>query len=168
MRATGAKRVRAATPSSSAIGLAEAPSPKPVAPQPTADGVAASIASLHESLDGVRGRHDEDPFSNPIALLSLEICQLMSRGELDDKAAEALIQRLTRDAFGARATTARTYLGELDPAANETSIRNLLAGLARDADGRCRSRLSAAVCSASIMASSSPPTPPSAGPWICR
>ena len=50
MRATGAKRVRAATPSSPAMGLAEAPGPLPVAPQAATDGVAASIASLHESL----------------------------------------------------------------------------------------------------------------------
>ena len=139
MRASGAKRVRVAAPSEPGPGLAEAPAASPlaaVAPPPAGDPVAATIAGLQQALEAVRGRLDHDPYANPIALLSLDILQLLSHGGLDDRATEALIQRLTREAFVARAETARRYLGELDPARNEASIRAQLAGLAQDEQGQ--------------------------------
>lgn len=134
MRASAAKRVQAGTTSAAGSGLAEAAA---VAPSPpvAGDDLATNLADLQGLLEGVRGRLDDDPFSNPIALLSHDICQMMCRNELDEKASHALIQRLTREAFDARAKTARKYLGELDPATNEASITRLLTSLAYGADG---------------------------------
>ncbi len=135
MRASGAKQARAAAASEPSPGLAEAPGASPLAAPPAGDPVAATIAGLQQALEAVRGRLDHDPYANPIALLSLDMLQLLSHGGLDDRATEALIQRLTREAFVARAETARRYLGELDPARNEASIRAQLAGLAQDEQG---------------------------------
>jgi phosphoenolpyruvate carboxylase len=134
MRASAAKRVQAGTMTAAGPGLAEHAVSPLTAPAAGHD-LATNLAGLHAALEGVRGRLDDDPFSNPIALLSHDICRLMCREELDEKAAHALIQRLTREAFDARAKTARKYLGELDPATNEASITRLLTGLAHDADG---------------------------------
>jgi phosphoenolpyruvate carboxylase len=139
MQASGAKRVRTAAPREPGPGLAEAPAVSRLAGAPTAaagDGATATIAGLQEALEAVRGRLDHDPYANPIALLSLDIFQLLNRGALDDRAVDALIQRLTREAFEARAQTARHYLGELDPARNEASIRARLAALAVDEQGQ--------------------------------
>ena len=109
------------------------------------------IESLHAALAQARGRLDGDPYANPIALLALDLEQKLGSGALDEHAAEALIQRLTREAFAERAAAARRYLGELDPARNRDSIRRLLLGLARDGRRcaaavrgvrrRCRARL---------------------------
>ena len=57
-------------------GLAEAPAASPlaaVAPPPRGDPVAATIAGLQQALEAVRGRLDDDPYANPIALLALDL-----------------------------------------------------------------------------------------------
>lgn len=130
MRASTATHVRADSANSPGQGLAEAP-----ASPPSSDAVAMGLANLQNGLVSVRGRLVDDPFSNPIALLAHDVCQQMSSGELDDASVQALIQRLTREAFDTRAAIARRYLGDLDPATNEASLAALVTGLARDVDG---------------------------------
>src|SRR3954468_5740303 len=63
-----------------------------------------NLEELRAALAAVRDRVEGDPYANPIALLSLEMVRRLTRGRLDDAAAEALIQRLTREAFLARAS----------------------------------------------------------------
>ena len=133
MRAKAERRPRAP---SAARGLAEAPAPTAVgtaAVRAEAPPVDVLIESLHASLAKARGRLDGDPYANPIALLALDLEHQLGSGALDEHAAEALIQRLTREAFAERAVAARRYLGELDPARNRESIRQLLVDLARTA-----------------------------------
>ena len=121
--------------------------------------------------DRARGRarsRRRRPYANPISLLALDIAQRLTHGGLDDRATEALIQRLTREAFLARARTAREYLGELDPARNAERVRRHWR--ASPTTGRAAaspSRPSTAASSASTTASSSPRTRRSAGPWSC-
>ena len=129
-----AKAERKSRPRSAALGLAGAPALQAVPPTAGASADAA-IAALHEALAQARGRLDGDPYANPIALLALDLEQKLGSGVLDEHAAAALIQRLTREAFAERAAASRRYLGELDPARNRESIRQLLMGLARTADG---------------------------------
>jgi phosphoenolpyruvate carboxylase len=129
-----AKAERRTGPRSAATGLAEAPVPFPVAS--TEQTVDASIEALQIALNDTRGLLEGDPYVNPIALLALDLLQRLTSGALDEPAVEALIQRLTREAFAARAAAARRYLGELDPAGNRESIRQLLLQQARDKDGR--------------------------------
>ena len=129
-----AKAERKSRPRSAALGLAGAPALQAVPPTAGASADAA-IAALHEALVQARGRLDGDPYANPIALLALDLEQKLGSGVLDEHAAAALIQRLTREAFAERAAASRRYLGELDPARNRESIRQLLMGLVRTADG---------------------------------
>jgi phosphoenolpyruvate carboxylase len=129
-----AKAERKSRPGSAVLGLAEAPAPAPVVAAP-ASSVDAAIAALHSALAEARGRLDGDPYANPIALLALDLEQKLVSGVLDESSADALIQRLTREAFAERAVAARRYLGELDPARNHDSIRRLLRGLAHGPDG---------------------------------
>ena len=90
---------------------------------------------LQQALAQARGRLDGDPYANPIALLALDLEQKLGSGELDEHAAEALIQRLTREAFAARAAAARRYLGELDPARNARASVSCCWPAGTDADG---------------------------------
>ncbi len=133
MRARADRKLR---PSSTTPVPAEAPAPPPVS---AASSVDAAIAELHAALAQARGRLDGDPYANPIALLALDLEQKLEAGTLDEGAAEALIQRLTREAFAERAGAARRYLGELDPVRNRDSVRHLLLGLAHEPDGTARS-----------------------------
>jgi phosphoenolpyruvate carboxylase len=129
-----AKAERKSRPGSAVLGLAEAPAPTPTVAAP-ASSVNAAIGALHSALAEARGRLDGDPYANPIALLALDLEQKLVSGVLDESSADALIQRLTREAFAERAVAARRYLGELDPARNHDSIRRLLRGLAHGPDG---------------------------------
>lgn len=104
-----------------------------------ADAVAAeaepALGGLRATIEEVRGRVGDDPYANPIALLSLSLVERLTRGGLDEAATESLIQRLTGEAFLARAAALHDYIGELDPAYNAESIRRLLAGLAQGEGG---------------------------------
>ncbi len=93
------------------------------------------MEGLHAALSRARDRYEGDPYANPIALMALELVQRMDAGGFDGQATEALIQRLTREAFAGRAAALRAYVGELDPERNRDSIRRLLAGLAQGEDG---------------------------------
>jgi phosphoenolpyruvate carboxylase len=123
MRASAARKRRSAVVVDPAAGLTRTPASGMVAVtappiEAEADGLAVVLAELATALSAARGRVDEDPYANPITLLALGIVQRLTHGALDEPTTEALIQRLTREAFQARAATARQYLGELDPARN--------------------------------------------------
>ena len=130
MRTSAERKVRSRA---ARRGPGEAPA-KPVPDRP-ADPADTAMQSLDGALARARGRQDGDPYANPIALAALELEQRMAASGLDEKAAEALIQRLTRDAFAGRAAALRGYVGELDPGRNRASIRRLLDSLARGEDG---------------------------------
>ena len=114
-----------------------------------------------------RGRLGGDPFSNPIALLPLDLLSAHFVASSMSKAVEALIQRLTSEAFAA-GPRPRALSGRARPGANVVDPQS--AGRpGADADGRpVPFESSPRGWSASIMASSSPPIRPSAGPWSCR
>ena len=103
-------------PRSAALGLAGAPAPQAVPPTAGASADAA-IAALHEALAQARGRLDGDPYANPIALLALDLEQKLGSGVLDEHAAAALIQRLTREAFAERAAACAPLSGRARPRA---------------------------------------------------
>ena len=75
------------------------------------------IEGLHAALGRARGRLDGDPYANPIALLALDLEQRLGSGALDEHAAEALIQRLTREAFAERAAALRALSRRARPRA---------------------------------------------------
>ena len=130
-----AKAERGSGPRTVAAGLAEAPAPALAPLVNPEDPIETSIQALQIALNGARGQLGGDPYGNPIALLAFDLLQRLNSGELDEQAVEALIQRLTREAFADRATAAHRYLGELGPVRNRDAIRQLLLRQAKDADG---------------------------------
>jgi phosphoenolpyruvate carboxylase len=76
-------------------------------------------------------RHaEDDPYSNPIQLLALEIGRRIEGGQLALGALEQLIQRLVLATFVDRAQCLGRRLGECDPEANARGIVTLVRGLA--------------------------------------
>ena len=72
-------------------------------------------------------RADEDPFGNPVLLVSLAITRQLDNGSLTEADIEALIRYLRDAAFADRAARIATYLGGIDTETNE----GILAGLAQ-------------------------------------
>jgi phosphoenolpyruvate carboxylase len=71
-------------------------------------------------------RADEDPFGNPVLLVSLAITRQMDMGRLDEANIGALIRYLRDAAFTDRAGRIAAYVGGVDTKANDA----VLAGLA--------------------------------------
>ena len=94
------------------------------------------LGRLRGTLERVRARVGEDPYANPIILLAHELAQELTGQALDLGDARKLIQRLTGEAFLARAAAARSYVGDLDQTRNTELIRRHLAALAQDESGR--------------------------------
>jgi phosphoenolpyruvate carboxylase len=107
-------------------------------PRGREDRAAALIGELRDKLSTLRARADDDPYINPIKLLALDLLRRMQAEEIDAPTVEAVIQRLTLEAFCSRASTMRAYLGELDAGGNAASISALLRAQARAADGQLR------------------------------
>ena len=99
---------------------------------PSTDGL---LRALLGSLGELRQQLGGDPFSNPIKLLSIELLGRLQRGEIDAARLEALVQRLTLEAFDTRARRLRAYLGELDQGRNTARLTQLVRNLATDKDG---------------------------------
>ena len=131
MRARAERRAR---PQTAGSGLAEAPAAALTAP--AVDPADAAMDFLQAALGRARGLHDGDPYTNPIALVALDLVQKLGGDGLDEQAAESLIQRLTREAFAGRAEALRAYVGELDPDRNRAILRRLVSALAHGEDGR--------------------------------
>jgi phosphoenolpyruvate carboxylase len=72
-------------------------------------------------------RADEDPFGNPVLLVSLAITRRLDTGSLTEDDINGLIRYLRDEAFADRAKRVSAYLGGIDITANEA----ILAGLAQ-------------------------------------
>ena len=78
---------------------------------------------------------DENPFSNPILLLALDLSRRLNKGQLTFGALEELVQHLTVEGYVDRARRFGRYLGETGPEANEDALRTVFAALTQDGDG---------------------------------
>lgn len=117
--------------------LAQALGPWPLLEGPTArftPGARADLAALErqlsELLDRLRAATDEDPFSNPVLRLALEVSRRLASGTLDYPTLEQLVQHLVAEGFVARARRLSRYLGEADPEANTARLRQHIRALA--------------------------------------
>lgn len=121
---------------SETLEIAEASSAEnavhPLAANDPLDGL---LETLLAWLAELRERAIEEPGVNPVDALSVRLYRATRNGALDDALLERLVQRLTREAFEARAARLRHYLGELDPEANAEGLRRLFARLIRDPHG---------------------------------
>jgi phosphoenolpyruvate carboxylase len=105
---------------SSAIGLIEEPRAGTAGVSP------APGESLAEALNQLRKRLAVDPFANPIRLLALEVSASFDRRTSSLEELSTVVGRLTAEAFADRAARLATYLGVIDPAANELAVRDIL------------------------------------------
>lgn len=105
----------------------------PVARFPIPAGVAPATlaAELTTLLERFDRECQEDPFSNPILHLALDLVRRLEIGDLDHGALEQLIQHLSTEGFLDRAGRLARWLGEVDPAANTERLRTLFRRVAR-------------------------------------
>jgi phosphoenolpyruvate carboxylase len=82
--------------------------------------------TLISILNRVKAQAAVDPLSNPILLFALDLTLRMDRGEINLGGLEAVVQRLTADAFADRAARLSRYFGETALAANVQAIKDLL------------------------------------------
>ena len=82
--------------------------------------------TLISILNRVKAQAAVDPLSNPILLFALDLTLRMDRGEINLGGLEAVVQRLTADAFADRAARLSTYFGETALAVNFQAIKDLL------------------------------------------
>jgi len=103
-----------------------------------AQDVLALRRRLHELLDTYRREAEQDPYSNPVQRLALEITRMLDGGTLDYGTVECLVQLLCTEAFAVRADRLGGYLGIRDVARNEEALRSLFREVAweRGADDK--------------------------------
>src|ERR1700712_3828426 len=92
-------------------------------PSPTT-ALAQELLDLTARLGG---RADEDPFGNPVLLVSLAITRQLDAGSLTEADIAALIRHLRDAAFNDRAKRIASYVGGIDMTVND----DILAGLAK-------------------------------------
>ena len=89
---------------------------------PPADAAPADLTALTADLVAALRRFDEatddDPFSNPIQRVALELSRRIEDGSVSYTTLEQLIQYLSADGFIGRAARLKRYVGEMDPDAN--------------------------------------------------
>jgi phosphoenolpyruvate carboxylase len=76
-------------------------------------------------------RADEDPFGNPVLLISLAITRRMDTGSLTEDDIAALIRYLRDAAFADRASRIADYVGGIDSDANDATLAGLAHHLLR-------------------------------------
>jgi phosphoenolpyruvate carboxylase len=76
-------------------------------------------------------RADEDPFGNPVLLVALAIWRRIQAGMLDDDTLSALVRCLRDDAVADRARRIADYVGGIDVAAHEATLKELAQRLLR-------------------------------------
>jgi phosphoenolpyruvate carboxylase len=76
-------------------------------------------------------RVEEDPFGNPVLLISLAITRRMDQGGLTEDAIAALIRHLRDAAFAARAERIADYVGGIDMQRNDAVLARLAQTLLR-------------------------------------
>ncbi len=94
---------------------------------PDASVTPALARELLDLTARLGARADEDPFGNPVLLVSLAITRQMDAGSLTEAAITALIRYLRDAAFTDRAGRIAAYLGGIDSKTND----RILAGLAQ-------------------------------------
>ena len=90
-----------------------------------------TLASLESRLETLRERAEADPFSNPIVLFSVDLARRIDRGEVGLGDLEQIIQTATVEAFRNKAHRLGSYLGEIDP---DTNISTIIARFQRYAE----------------------------------
>jgi len=101
-------------------------------PDVSAAPLTTSLAQDLLDLTGrLAARADEDPFGNPVLLVSLAITRQMDTGSLTEDAIAALIRHLRDAAFADRAERIASYLGGIDTAANDATLAGLAQHLLR-------------------------------------
>ncbi|HYD32860.1 MAG TPA: phosphoenolpyruvate carboxylase [Azospirillaceae bacterium] len=98
---------------------------------PCSADLGALEAELTRFLAEFEAATADDPFSNPVLRLALEMSRRLSRGQLDLGTLEQFIQHLSTEGFLARAERLSRYMGEVDPEANAQRLRALFRRLAR-------------------------------------
>ncbi len=88
------------------------------------------VADLAGCLDRFTRAAEEDPFSNPVLHLALEVTRRLESGAMDFGAVEQVIQYLGAEGFLGRAERLGRRLGETAPEANTERLRGLIRALA--------------------------------------
>lgn len=100
--------------------------------RPDADADPAALAEeLAAELARLEKTREDDPFSNPVMLLAVELSRRLEAGGLSYAALEQAVQHLTAEGFVDRARRLGRYIGECDPAANDGKLRDAFTALAR-------------------------------------
>ena len=86
---------------------------------PAAPPTPALAQELLDLTARLGARADEDPFGNPVLLVSLAITRQMDTGSLTEADIAALIRYLRDAAFADRAERIAAYVGGVDSAAND-------------------------------------------------
>lgn len=94
----------------------------------------ALTAALVDDLRRHEAGRKDDPFSNPVLLLALDIARKLEQGDLNYADLEQVTQYLSTEGWLARAARLRTYVGEMDPAINDAKLRAVFADLAKPRD----------------------------------
>jgi phosphoenolpyruvate carboxylase len=90
----------------------------------------ALTAELCATLECFVEAADDDPFSNPVLRLALDLSRRIEAGTLGYGTLEQLIQHLTADGFVGRAERLSRYFGDPDPDANEALLRTRIRAMA--------------------------------------
>ena len=85
-----------------------------------AEALAGELTHLFDSYSGIA---DQDPTSNPLLRLALEVAHRLEDGALDVDQIDGLVQLLTVSGFKSRAEKLARYSGETDPDRNAATIR---------------------------------------------
>jgi phosphoenolpyruvate carboxylase len=101
----------------------------PDVPLPDQAGLLAQ--ELLELTAQLRASVDENPFGNPVLLLSLAITRRMDQGGLSEEAIADLIRYLRDAAFAARAERIAEYVGSVDQEQNDATLARLAHHLLR-------------------------------------
>jgi phosphoenolpyruvate carboxylase len=99
-----------------------------VSAAPPTSSLAQELLDLTARLGA---RADEDPFGNPVLLVSLAITRQLDTGSLSEANIEALIRYLRDAAFNDRAGRISTYLGGIDTTVNDGILASLAQHLLR-------------------------------------
>ncbi len=99
-----------------------------------ADSDTAAARDLLADVTAMHTRFEEaaadDPYSNPIQRVALELGRRLDAGELKYAAIEQLIQELSAEAYVIRAERLGAYVGETDTTRNAERLRTLVEDLA--------------------------------------
>ncbi len=98
---------------------------------PSGSSIAALAQELLDLTAGLGGRAAEDPFGNPVLLVSLAISRQLDTGTLTEADIAALIRHLRDAAFADRAGRISLYLGGIDTATNDAILVRLAQHLLR-------------------------------------